>query len=304
MKLNVGVLRGGEGRGYENSLKSGGAVIANLPREKYRPVDIFIDRNGAWHMDGVPAQVRDLRFAVDVVFNALHDHPEQIASVQRLLNAFNIPFTGPSEARQANLNKSLIREKIRGLGLRAPYHHLIEKDELGGDQDYADYVMAKAKEAFEKVSPPWVVKPAQGSGGADVFIARDFTELALAIKEVLKNNDQIMVEEYVKGAEAAGGVVEDFRGEDLYAFLPLPLQNLSALHKEMIEDACKKLHQGLELKHYSTADFVITPRGIYVIDVNSAPHLYDDAILPKALEQVGANMPDFLDHVIKQALKR
>src|SRR3990172_8828159 len=94
MKLNVGVLRGGFGPEYDMSLKSGGQVIANLPRDKYRPVDILVTQDGTWHIDGVPAEPIDLKSTVDVIFNNLHGVYGEDGIVQQIFENLNIPFTG------------------------------------------------------------------------------------------------------------------------------------------------------------------------------------------------------------------
>jgi D-alanine-D-alanine ligase len=53
-RIRVGVLRGGPSSEYEISLKTGATVLNNLSQEKYNPRDIFIDKEGQWHMHGLP----------------------------------------------------------------------------------------------------------------------------------------------------------------------------------------------------------------------------------------------------------
>lgn len=51
-KLRVGVLRGGPSSEYEVSLKTGSTILKALA-EKYQPHDIFVTKDGIWHLDGV-----------------------------------------------------------------------------------------------------------------------------------------------------------------------------------------------------------------------------------------------------------
>ena len=57
------------------------------------------------------------------------------------------------------------------------------------------------------------------------------------------------------------------------------------------------------LKHYFTADFVVTPFAVYLLEIDALPALDEQAILQKSLATVGSNMQEFLDHIITQAIK-
>ena len=72
IKTKVAVLRGGPSREYEVSLKTGESVLSSLNPEKYQAVDIFIDRQGVWHVAGIPKDPKKALADIDVVFNALH----------------------------------------------------------------------------------------------------------------------------------------------------------------------------------------------------------------------------------------
>ena len=66
-KIRVGVLRGGPSFGHIISLKTGAHVLKNLP-EKYSPVDVFIDKSGVWHIQGVATPPQKVFKKVDVFF--------------------------------------------------------------------------------------------------------------------------------------------------------------------------------------------------------------------------------------------
>ena len=74
--IRVGVIRGGVSGEYEVSLKTGSNVLSHLRSDKlnkyYKPIDILIDKNGAWHIGGKPVSIADVFNSVDVIFNALH----------------------------------------------------------------------------------------------------------------------------------------------------------------------------------------------------------------------------------------
>jgi D-alanine-D-alanine ligase len=55
-KLRVGVIYGGRSGEHEVSLASGAAVFANLDRDRYDPVPLFIEKDGRWTIPDRPPQ--------------------------------------------------------------------------------------------------------------------------------------------------------------------------------------------------------------------------------------------------------
>ncbi|MCX6718946.1 MAG: hypothetical protein NTZ38_01035 [Candidatus Taylorbacteria bacterium] len=135
----------------------------------------------------------------------------------------------------------------------------------------------------------------------------------------------VMLEEFIPGIEATCGVVEGFRGEELYALPPIEIRPLISFFdfeakyagksqeivpatfaqkiKLEIEDLAKRIHRALGLKHYSRSDFIIHPhRGIYTLEVNTLPGLTDESLIPKSLRAVGSDTHELIDHLIQLAL--
>src|SRR5690242_7505381 len=69
--LRIGVIRGGPSTEYKESLLTGEYVLSHL-RETHKPFDIFISKDGTWHMQGVPRTPDRVLKHTDVVWNALH----------------------------------------------------------------------------------------------------------------------------------------------------------------------------------------------------------------------------------------
>jgi len=56
-KKRVGILRGGLKEHYSSSLRKGGEIISYISEnlaDKYKPYDILVDKDGKWHLNGVP----------------------------------------------------------------------------------------------------------------------------------------------------------------------------------------------------------------------------------------------------------
>ena len=117
--ITVAVLRGGPSDEHEISLKTGANVLANLQREPYRPVDVFIDKEGVWHVRGIPMSPERALSTIDVVWNALHGQYGEDGTVQRILDRLGVPYTGSGAlASGLAMNKATTKEMLAPQGVR------------------------------------------------------------------------------------------------------------------------------------------------------------------------------------------
>jgi D-alanine-D-alanine ligase len=139
----------------------------------------------------------------------------------------------------------------------------------------------------------------------------------------------VFIEERILGREATVGVVENLRGEALYVLPVIEIippagdffsydakysgetrevcpGHFSRVETEELQRIAKVMHRTLEQRHYSRSDFIVTPKGIYFLETNSAPAvgLTTESLLPKALASVGVSFSDFLSHLVNLALNR
>ena len=302
MKIRLAVFRGGPSNEYEVSLRTGQNVLSALSSsEKYDLHDVLIDKNGTWHLDGVPITPQDLVNKIDVGFNALHGEYGEDGTIQKILENIRIPFTGSGSLSSAlGMNKSLAKYAFKQQGIKTPIHITLSKIEATEE---------KLHDIFRSFPFPNVVKPLSSGSFLGISIVKTFQDLKNAVEKAFEYSPVALIEEYISGKDISCGVINDFRGQELYALIPTENgacpSSLNESDKEAVIDAAKKIHQVLGLRHYSHSDFVVHPRrGIYALEVNTLPGLHQESILPKSLAAVGCTLPEFLDHVIDQALGR
>jgi D-alanine-D-alanine ligase len=318
-RTSVGVLRGGTSSEYELSLKSGAAMLAALPDDRFDARDIFIDKRGFWHVRGMPADAARALSQVDVVLNALHGGVGEDGTVQRILDRAGVPYAGARpQAAALSLNKIRAREILQKAGVRMPRAVSFS---LQNDLNTADM----ARIVFEQFGPPYVVKPASEGAGSGIVIAPTLLELPDALGDALDAFGASLVEEFIRGHDVSVGIIENFRGEELYALPPAHLiapegsrfidpsahhegsithvvpSNFSRTEKQALADAARSAHCALGLSHFSRADLMLTPRAVYLLEVNAIPGLYPGASFPPMLESVGSSVREFLEHAIHLA---
>ncbi|MFA6006224.1 MAG: ATP-grasp domain-containing protein [Candidatus Paceibacterota bacterium] len=296
-KINVGVLRGGPSSEYDISLKTGQRILQELP-EAYDARDILLTKSGGWHIDGVETTPAKLHGRVDVIFNATHGQYGEDGKVQQLLDSFSIPYTGSGPLASAlAMNKFLAKERFKKMGIKTPHGLTLTLSEGEGNWDEN-----LSLEIFRKIAPSWVVKPISAGSSKGMTIVKQTKDLPEAIREARKHGNQVLVEEFIRGQEVTCGVIDNFRGQKHYSLIPISTRQLSTIEKKAIQDMAVRIHETLGLKHYSETDFIISPRGIYVLETNSQPALHHEALFPKALEAIGSSYPAFLKHVIDMAI--
>jgi D-alanine-D-alanine ligase len=316
----VGVLRGGTSGEYNLSLKTGAAMMGALPEERYDVRDILIDRSGMWHLRGQPATPARTLSQIDVVLSALHGGVGEDGTVQRILELSGIPYAGARPlAASLSLNKNRARGILAGAGVRVP-----RGVSFSTDSDLTTGDMART--TFSQFGPPYVVKPLSDGAGRGIRIAPTVVDLPDALGDVLDAYGNALVEEFIRGEEASVGVINDFRGEELYVLPPAHVQydgpflgvdaheqgllrhtvpsHFSHTQKLSIANIARRAHRALDMTHFSRADVIVTPVAIYLLEVNAIPGLYPGASFPEMLDAVGSSVTEFLEHAIHLAMGR
>ncbi len=383
--IRVGVLRGGPSHEYEVSLKTGQHILNILNREplskRYKGVDIFIDKEGIWHIDGLPMTPELALRRVDIVFNALKGGMDEGGQLQNILNLFRMPYVGSDAyATALTLNKGLTKDHFKAHGIKTPYHKEL-------NLPHGEDLEPIAHGLFKSFPMPVVVKPKGMGSSLGVSFASNFQELIEALDHARGFSNEVLVEEHITGKEIISGFIDDFRGQDLYHMFPVEVKpekkpihlsdpvedaksaevtmsdlspeeqmlaeeirektlaeageyavggsrhghkkhhghhnmfdwskkftgaydhhspsTLTPAEKQAVENAMKTVRKELGLSHFATADFIVHPkRGVYILEVNALPHIHEHAPIYKSLDAAGIPHHEFIEHLIRLALKR
>lgn len=332
--IKVGVLRGGPSHEYDVSLSSGEHILSILREtplsDLYETVDIFIDKDGVWHTRGLVTTPEKVARNVDVVINALHGAYGEDGKVQQILENLKIPYTGSGAFASAiGMNKKLSKDQFHRMGIKTPRHILFRAYQEELDGDLHEYAHRKARETWEFLPPPWIVKPVSGGSSMGIHVCHSFKDLENAFLLSTSMDMDIIAEEMIEGKEATVSVIENFRGKDLYTPPPIEIRlkdgrkcfdyeskysgdmhlvcpgRFSRAEILELERFARLIHKDMNLRHYSRSDFIVSPkRGIYVLEVNTLPGLTRHSLLPRSIDDVGSSMSEFVNHIINLALHK
>lgn len=228
--VKVGVMRGGPSREYDISLKSGQHVLNMLNSEPlsqmYKGVDILVDKEGVWHIEGLPQTPEQALRKVDVVFNTMRGDFGGDGKLQRILETLAVPFVGSkSYASALAQNKGLSKQHFKKHGIKTPYYKEL-------NLHVGDDINPVASELFRSFPMPVVVKPKGLGSSIGVSYASNMDQLIKALAHAREYSSEILVEEYITGKEIISGFIEDFRGKDLYHLFPVEVKKKLSVPEE------------------------------------------------------------------------
>ena len=198
--LRVAVLKGGRTLERSVSLRSGAHVQDALARLGHEVVAI----------DAGPGLVAQLLAAEpDVAFIALHGRDGEDGTVQRLLEAIGVPYTGSGPAACVRCtDKPLAKSLMREAGIPTPPFHAFTESSIKELGAAAAMPRVEADLGF-----PLVVKPASGGSALGVKFARESEELPGAMVGAFSYDAAVLIERYVRGRDLAVSVIDGDPGD-------------------------------------------------------------------------------------------
>jgi len=194
MSLKVAVLKGGGSLERPVSLRSGAQVQDALERLGHEVIAIDVGAD----------LIRRLHQAEpDVAFVALHGRDGEDGTIQGLLEAIDLPYTGsgPSGCMRCT-DKALAKHLMREAGLPTPDFYAFKESTIK-ELDVA----AALPDVERKLGFPVVVKPASQGSALGVKFAHSSDELPGAIVGALSYDRKVLIERYVRGRDLAVSVL-------------------------------------------------------------------------------------------------
>ena len=306
--IRVGVLRGGTSNEYDTSLQTGAFVLRNLPREKYQPVDIFVDKEGVWHIGGMPVSHDVIHHKVDVIWNALHGFYGEDGKVQQFLENISMPYVGTTPLSSSlTMNRKSANENFVRAGVKIPRGTYVESWGASiSESDIHDVVATVA----QKFSPPWNVYPISRGHANEPARCATREELFAVLLKMADLQIPVLIEEVVFGKKVGIHVLDGFRGKVGYTLLPYESDaqgraglRLRGPQKEYLETQARKIHKNFNLGHYSHIHTILTPRGeFYFTQIDTVPRLHPESSIHLSLAEVGSSFKEFSEYLINTVL--
>ena len=308
-KLRVALLAGGKSGEREVSLNGAKEVYKALDKEKY---DV-LRYDPATDLNRLASDAPDL----DVAFILLHGPFGEDGTIQGFLDLLGIPYQGSGVLGSSiAMDKNLAKILYRDAGIIVPKWQMVSKN-----------AHTPPDRLLEQPGLPAVVKPVRQGSSLGMSIAHSKEELEAGLKEAFRYDQDVMVEQYIKGREITCGVignnnlttlpiVEIIPGKT-HAFFDYKAKyqagaTMEICPAEISTELTRKAHKigitahkALMLKGYSRSDMIVSDMNneIYLLETNTIPGMTPTSLLPKAAEVFGLSFSQLLDRLLDLALE-
>jgi D-alanine-D-alanine ligase len=313
--MRVAVLKGGRSLERQVSLRSGARVQDALERLGHEPIPIDVGSD-------VVEQLQ--RSEPEVAFVALHGRDGEDGTVQELLDALAIPYTGSGvSACIRAADKVLAKHAMRDRDIPTPDFFAFS------ETAFNDLGAAHALPAIEqRLGFPIVVKPASQGSALGIKFARTAAELPAALLAAFSYDRKVVLERYVPGRDLAVSIIEDGNGpralpiveavpvqEEFYDFearyefgrtkFSCPARLTEAVAEEAIGIALS-VFELLGLAGFARVDLMLDAADaqLYALEANVIPGLTDTSLLPQAADAAGIGFEELVQRILDAALAR
>jgi D-alanine-D-alanine ligase len=288
----IGVLLGGRSSERDISLKSGNAVLQGLKRSGYKAIAIDASKN---LIDTLKKE------KIQVAFIALHGRWGEDGTVQGLLEMMGIPYTGSGVLGSSMaIDKAVMKLIFAAARIPTPKYTLIYNGEG------ASFPL------------PYVVKPANEGSSVGISVVKKKQEAPAALKEALKYDTKLLIEEFVKGQEITVAVINNTalpvievrpksgfynfeakyeKGKTEYI---VPAEISSAMAKKA-SDIALTVYTTFNLSGSARIDMLIKDKTPLVIDINTSPGMTETSLVPKAWACAGRTFDELVEEILLEA---
>lgn len=304
--MRVALLAGGISSEREVSLKGAKAVHQALVELGHR-VEFF---DPAYDLPRLAQKAKEF----DVAFLVVHGPFGEDGTLQGFLEMIGLPYQGAGVLGSAlAMHKGLSKILYEKAGLPIPKGFLFKKEK--------NFDFERIKEAGKTLGYPLIVKPATQGSSVGLSLVEDPFFLKEAVEKAFEIDQEILLEEYLKGRELTVGILDD---KPLPVVEILPKAKFFDYHTKytpgMAEEICPaplspeltkkaqdyalRAHQALYLRHYSRTDMILKDDEIYILETNTIPGMTETSLLPLAARVAGYSFKDLIQKLLELALKK
>lgn len=323
---NIALLAGGYSGEYEVSINSAKNIKDHLDPEKYNVYTVLITKEKWFYeSENGPVDVDKNDFSLtlngdkikfDFAFITVHGTPGEDGKLQGYFDMMGVPYnTCDATTSAITMNKAYTKTLVEGIhGLHAARSLRLL------DRDMHDVAIIAATLKF-----PLFIKPNNGGSSVGMSKVHNVAGLPDALKKAFNEDDQILVEEFIKGREFSIGVArlhgkvtvlpateiisskEFFDYEAKYTpgvTKEITPADLLASKTAQIGEIVTEIYLRLNCKGMVRIDFILLEgtEEFYFIEVNTTPGQSSNSLVPQQVRAMGMRVMDFYGELIEGAI--
>ncbi|MEY2629253.1 MAG: D-alanine--D-alanine ligase [Bacteroidota bacterium] len=321
----VAIIMGGYSSEYQISLKSGNVVYQFLDQNLYKGYRIHILKDKWVYVDEqdheFPIDRNDFstivngeKITFDVVFNAIHGTPGEDGLMQAYFELLGIPQSSCDYYQAAlTFNKRDLLSVLKPYGIKtATSYYLNQGDEID------------EKAILETVGLPCFVKPNKSGSSFGISKVKTKDELAYAIVNAYKEDNEIIIESFLDGTEVSVGVINykgnitvlpiteivsendffDYEAKYLGKSQEITPARISPEMTAKVSAVAKKAYEVLKMSGFSRSEFIIVNGEPHMLEMNTIPGLTTESLIPQQAKEAGISLTDLFTNALELALNK
>jgi D-alanine-D-alanine ligase len=325
MKLTIAFLTGGFSGEAEISYKTAITIERNVDKERWDLFKIDITPHG-WFYElpsggKINVDKNDFSLLIDdekITFNAvligIHGTPGEDGKLQGYFDTMHIPYTSCDAATSAltfNKRYTVAVAAFAGINV-ARSVHLFSPDSLS------------VGAITSQLNLPVFVKPNNGGSSIGMSKVNEVSQLKTAIEKAFKEDDQVLVEEFIKGREFTIGVFKskgeiialpiteiipekeffDYEAKYLGASEEVTPAKVAESIAEMIRAEALKAYKIFNCHGVVRIDFIYNEaeKKPFMLEINTIPGQSEASIIPQQVKAMGWTLKEFYTALIEECL--
>ncbi|HEU4861561.1 MAG TPA: D-alanine--D-alanine ligase [Chitinophagaceae bacterium] len=323
MKKNIALVTGGFSGEAVISYKSAKTIDKNLDKERFNVYKIDINPSGWFYElnDGKKIEINKNDFSLktndgtikfDAVFIGMHGTPGEDGKLQGYFDTLKIPYTSCDAGTSAitfNKRYTVAVASMAGIHVSRSFHLF-------------KHTQVPLQQIIDGLSFPVFVKPNNGGSSIGMSKVYEAKELEAAIQKAFKEDDQVLVEQMIKGREFTIGVfktkgnivtlpiTEVISKKDFFDYeakyegastevTPAELDEASA---DKIRDAAKKIYSVFNCRGVVRIDFILDNDSGYpfMLEINTIPGQSEASIVPQQVKAMGWSLKEFYTKLVEE----
>ena len=323
MKKNIALITGGYSGEAVISYKSAETIYNNTDREKWNVYLVDIHPDGWFHKadsgEKFPVDKNDFSITVDdkkinfdAVLVGLHGTPGEDGKLQGYFDCLHIPYTSCDAATSAltfNKRYTVAVAAFAGIPV-AKSLHLFKNDGITGTQ------------IANQLKLPVFVKPNNGGSSIGMSKVNEASNLDAAVAKAFKEDDQVLVEEFIKGREFTIGVFKskgniialpiteiiskneffDFEAKYEGASEEITPAEVDEVTADKVRDTAKRAYALFNCKGVVRIDFIHDEESgePYLLEIKTVPGQSAASLVPQQVAAMGWSLQEFYSALIEE----
>lgn len=326
---NIALLAGGFSGEYEVSINSASNIAQHLNPQAYKVYTILISAIGWFYEteDGRSISIDKNDFSLtigeekivfDAVFITVHGTPGEDGKLQGYFDLLRIPYnTCDTTTSAITMNKAYTKAII----------HDIEGLHLAASRQLFRRDREEASKIIDKLIYPLFIKPNNGGSSVGMSKINKLEDLMGALEKAFLVDEQVLVEEFIKGREFSIGIVklnneiqvlpateiisskEFFDYEAKYTpgvTKEITPADLSEEKNRFIAKIVKQVYRQLNCRGMVRVDFILqeNTNDFYFIEINTTPGQSENSLIPQQVRAAGILLGDFYAALIEGSIRQ